>query len=348
MMQQLCDSVTISTITISIVVPVYSGDEYLAGLVTQIENLRSRWQEVGLDLLISEVIFVLDAPVDNSPELLRNLAAKHSWMRVIDLSRNFGQHSATVAGILYSSGDWVVTLDEDLQHHPMQIETLLKRACSEGADIVYALPRHSVHGGVYRDRLSRVAKFMIASLSGNQFVRSFNSFRLIRGDIARAASSICAQYTYFDVALTWFTERIVTVSLDMSDDRYKVQKQSGYGFSTIIQHAKRLILTSDFRILRFTNALSLLAFLSSVIYGVWVLYSRFFADQIVEVEGWTSLMIVILAFGSVSIFILGLIAEFLHMSMLQLQGKPSFFVVNRSSDPKLIQEVDKLNKAISP
>lgn len=73
MMQQLCDSVTISTITISIVVPVYSGDEYLAGLVTQIENLRSRWQEVGLDLLISEVIFVLDAPVNNCCVLLRNL-----------------------------------------------------------------------------------------------------------------------------------------------------------------------------------------------------------------------------------------------------------------------------------
>jgi hypothetical protein len=73
-----------------------------------------------------------------------------------------------------------------------------------------------------------------------------------------------------------------------------------------------------------------------------VLYGRFFADQIIEVEGWTSLMIVILAFGSVSIFILGLIVEFLHMSMLQLQGKPSFFVVKRSSDPKLIQEVEKI------
>ena len=348
MMQQLSDSVTISTVTISIIVPVYSGDEYLAGLVTQIEKLRSRWQEVGLDLLISEAIFVLDAPVDNSRDLLRNLATTHSWIRVVDLSRNFGQHSATVAGILYSSGDWVATLDEDLQHHPMQIETLLKRACSEGADIVYALPRGSVHGGVYRDRLSRVAKLMIANLSGNRFVQSFNSFRLIRGDIARAASSICAQYTYFDVALTWFTDRIVTVSLDMADDRYKLQEQSGYRFSTLVQHAKRLILTSDFRILRFTNSLSILAFLSSVIYGAWVLYSRFFADQIVEVAGWTSLMIVILAFGSVSIFILGLIAEFLHMSMLQLQGKPSFFVVNRSSDLKLIQEVEKLNTAISP
>lgn len=338
MMQQLCD-----TVTISIVVPVYRGENYIAELVAQIDQLRTRWQEARLDLLISEAIFVLDAPADLSRPLICNLATTHGWIRVVDLSRNYGQHSATVAGILYSSGDWVVTLDEDLQHEPAQIETLLKRACAKGADVVYALPTDSVHGGGYRDRLSRMIKFMIASLSGNRFVQSFNSFRLIRGDIARAASSICAQYTYFDVALTWFTEQIVVVNMDMSDDRYKVEKQSGYRFATLVQHAKRLILTSDFRILRFTTSLAVLAFLSSLVYGAWVLYSRFFADQIIEVQGWTSLMIVILAFGGVSVFILGLIVEILHMSMLQLQGKPSFFVVNRSSDPKLIQEVEKLN-----
>jgi glycosyltransferase involved in cell wall biosynthesis len=337
MMQQLSN-----TVTISIVVPVFSGEDYLAELVAQIDKLRLRWQEAGLDLLISDAIFVLDEPADHSRPLLCNLAETHSWVRVVDLSRNYGQHSATVAGILYSSGDWVVTLDEDLQHHPLQIETLLKTACSGGADVVYALPQDSVHGGGYRDRFSRMIKFMIASLSGNRFVQSFNSFRLIRGDIARAASSICAQYTYFDVAVTWFTERIATVRMEMSDDRYMSKKQSGYRFSTLIHHAKRLILTSDFRVLRFTNSLSILAFLSSVGYGAWVIYSRYFADQITEVEGWTSMIIVILAFGSVSIFMLGLILEFLHMSMLQLQGKPSFFAVNRSSDHKLIQEVEKM------
>jgi glycosyltransferase involved in cell wall biosynthesis len=91
-----------------------------------------------------------------------------------------------VAGILYSSGDWIVTLDEDLQHRPLAIETLLKRACAEKSDVVYAQPRDWVHGGGYRDLLSRLVKRLIAGLSGNHFVQSFNSFRLIRGDVARA------------------------------------------------------------------------------------------------------------------------------------------------------------------
>lgn len=265
----------------------------------------------------------------------------------MDLSRNFGQHSATVAGILYSSGDWVVTLDEDLQHRPQAIEALLQEACSAEADLVYAQPKYDVHGGGYRDLFSRLLKKLIAALSGNSFVPSFNSFRLIRGDVARAASSICAQSTYFDVALTWFTDRIATVSMVMSDDRHKRHKGSGYRFATLVHHAKRLILTSNFRILRFTTFLSVLMFALCILYGSWVFYRRFLSYQPIEIEGWTSLMIVILAIGSVTVFMLGLIVEFLHMSMLQLQGKPTFFVVNRNSDAKLAQEVGKLGAPCS-
>ena len=330
-------------LTLSIVVPVYNGESYLADLVSQIAALKKRWEDAGVDLLVAEAIFVLDAPTDQSRSVLEASRGTHPWLRLVDLSRNFGQHSATVAGILYSSGDWVATLDEDLQHRPHHIETLLKRACTSEADVVYALPDGRVHGGGYRDRFSRLAKRVIALVSGNRFVLSFNSFRLIRGDIARAASSICAQYTYFDVALTWFTQRIVTVRLAMSDERYIRGKISGYRLSTLLQHARRLILTSDFRILRLTTFLSVTAFASCLLYGSWVLYSRFFAEHPIMVQGWTSLMLVILAFGGVSIFFLGLIAEFLHMSMLQLQGKPTFFAVNRTTDSRLATEIEKLD-----
>jgi len=183
---------------------------------------------------------------------------------------------------------------------------------------------------------------LIARFSGNPYVSSFNSFRLIRGEIARAASSICAQSTYFDVALTWFTQQISSVTLEMSDDRYTDNRRSGYRFSSLLQHAKRLILTSDFRILRITTSLSIITFCTSIFYGAWILYQRFLAEQAIEVQGWTSLMVVILAFGSVSVFMLGLIAEFLHMNMLQSQGKPTFFAVNRSSDSILALEIEKL------
>ena len=332
------------SITMSLVVPVYSGAAYLPDLVREIAALRDRWEEAGVRILISEAVFALDAPVDESARVLVDLAVQYPWVRRVELSRNYGQHSATVAGILYSSGDWVVTLDEDLQHRPQQIEKLLITACAERADVVYALPRQWVHGGGYRDRLSRFTKFLIARLSGNRFVQVFNSFRLIRGDIARAASSICAQFTYFDVALTWFTQRVTHVPLLLTDDRYTTGKRSGYRLYTLIQHAKRLILTSDFHILRVTTALSALAFLVSAGYAGWIFWTKFISGQAVAVQGWPSLMMVILAFGGLAIFFLGLIVEFVHMSLLQLLGKPAFFVVNRASDDLLASEVEKISR----
>lgn len=332
------------SITMSLVVPVYSGAPYLPDLVKEIAALRDRWEEAGVRIRISEALFVLDGPVDESATVLADLAARYPWVRRVELSRNYGQHSATVAGILYSSGDWIVTLDEDLQHRPQQIEQLLIAACAERADVVYALPRQWVHGGGYRDRLSRLTKFLIAVLSGNRFVRVFNSFRLIRGDIARAASSICAQFTYFDVALTWFTQRVAHVPLSLTDDRYTTGKHSGYRIATLIQHAKRLILTSNFHILRVTTALSVFAFLGSAGYAGWIFWSKFISGQEVPVQGWPSLMIVILAFGGAAIFFLGLIVELLHMGLLQLLGKPAFFVVDRSSDNLLASEVAKISR----
>ena len=332
------------SITLSLVIPVYSGAAYLPDLVEEIAALRRRWEAAGVRILISEAVFTLDAPVDESATVLADLAARYPWVRRVALSRNYGQHSATVAGILYSSGDWVVTLDEDLQHRPQQIEQLLIAACAERADVVYALPRQWVHGGGYRDRLSRLTKWLIGRLSGNRFVRMFNSFRLIRGDIARAASSICAQFTYFDVALTWFTQRVVHVPLSLTDERYTTGRHSGYRIATLIQHAKRLILTSNFHILRVTTTLSVFAFLGSAGYAGWIFWSKFLFGQEVPVQGWPSLMIVILAFGGAAIFFLGLIVELLHMGLLQLLGKPAFFVVDRSSDNLLASEVEKISR----
>lgn len=337
-------TMTDGEITFSIVIPVYSGEKYLANLVAQIEALKCRWEQAGVALHISEVICVLDEPIDNSGDVLLQLKEDRPWIRLVELSRNYGQHSATVAGILYSSGDWVVTLDEDLQHEPKNLERLLQSACSENSDVVYALPSEFVHGRGLRDISSRLAKYLISKLSGNPFIKSFNSFRLIRGDLARAASSICAQYTYFDVALTWFTQKISCVELKMTDERYITQKASGYSFWSLLQHAKRLILTSDFRILRVTTAVSMLTFLIAAVYGGFILFSHWFTETPIEVAGWTSLMLVVLAFGGVSVFILGLIVEFLHMGMLQMQGKPTFFVVNRNTDARLVEEFNKLNQ----
>jgi len=154
-------------ITVSIVVPVYSGETFLRELTREIERLRQRWVESDSLLAVDELILVDDSAIDRSSELADQLAKEKSWVRVMHLSRNFGQHAATNAGILYSSGDWVVTLDEDLQHPPAAIPAMLRKAAETGCDVVYANPEADVHERGLRDLSSRTFKQLMRWLTGD-------------------------------------------------------------------------------------------------------------------------------------------------------------------------------------
>ena len=114
--------------SLSIIIPVFSGADYIENLFNRILKIKSDWDLELAPIQIEELIFVNDKSIDNSGLILDILVDKYYWVRVISLSKNFGQHPATIAGILHSSGNWVVTLDEDLQHPPEKIEIMLYKA----------------------------------------------------------------------------------------------------------------------------------------------------------------------------------------------------------------------------
>ncbi len=319
---------------ISVVIPVYSGADHLVALNEALARERQRWQTEGAPFELGEAIFVDDASIDSSSEVLRDLDEKYDWIRVVTLARNFGQHPATIAGILHTSGDWVVTLDEDLQHDPAAIQSLLKIAAETNADIVYARPDGSVHGG-YRDVASRMYKRLMVTLTRKTEVASFNSFRLLRGSVARAAASVSGHETYYDIALGWFTDRFESVELPMTDSRYASSAQSGYSFSKLLSHARRLVISSQTKALRATALVGLLGVAVAMVFATRALIIQTLSSS--QVEGWTSLFAAILFFGGITSLILAVIVEYLTNVVLHLHGKPTFFAIDRSSDTELAE-----------
>ena len=195
-----------ASLSLSIVVPVYSGASFLPALVERQEALRTRLETTPIRHV--ESIFVCDEPIDDSAKVLQDLAATRPWMTVLHLGKNMGQHSATAAGMLHTSGDWVVTMDEDGQHDPLGIVALLEATVPKGFDLCYARPTSGVHEAGWRDASSRWAKRLVAFVVDDKFVPMFNSFRLIRGGVARSAGALASYDVYLDVALRWFTNRI--------------------------------------------------------------------------------------------------------------------------------------------
>ena len=330
-------------ISISTVTPVYKGAETLRELISKIQIYRDTLEKMNGPIVLSESIFVDDGSIDGSSDVLIEIQNKYSWVKVVTLSRNFGQHSATVAGILHSSGDWIVTLDEDLQHNPEFIHQMLYKAVSESNDIVYANSSESIHNSFLRDYSSKFIKLLLSKVTGNKSIVYYNSFRVIRGSIGRVASAVSIDQTYFDVALSWFTQRVSTIELPLKDMRFIKTNKSGYSFSSLFSHARRLIQTSNIKILRLSITLGFMLMLIGLIGAIFVFVERIYFPELIDVQGWASLIITILIIGGFNSFLLGLVLENVAILLMQSHGKPKFFEVDRGVD-KILLDWFELNK----
>jgi glycosyltransferase involved in cell wall biosynthesis len=324
--------------SISVIVPVYSGEKYLKKLVEEVQSLRYAWESNEAPINLVELILVDDAAIDESPRLADSLANEHMWVTTIRLSRNFGQHAATIAGILHSSGDWVVTLDEDLQHPPSRIEEMLSRAVRHNDDVVYARPeKKAVHAKAWRDDSSRIFKRLMEWLTGTPSLRLVNSFRLMRGSIARATASVCTHNTYFDIALTWFTQSISAFEMPMHDERFSSTGKSGYSLSKLIGHAQKMLFSSQLRFLSIGLWMGFILFILSIIAGIYFLIVRIISPDAIGVQGWTSLFVAVCASAGLISAMLGICMQYLSTLVLKAHGRPTFFVIDRSSDGAILE-----------
>jgi len=333
-----------SSISISTVTPVYQGEKYLKELIEEIEETRELWKAKYDNLEIIESIFVIDDAKDNSYEVLNTIAKNKDWIVIIELSKNFGQHAATTAGILYTSGDWVFTIDEDCQHKPENFELFLRKVVSEQDDICYAKAIENVHGSWIKDRIASTFKLVISKILFNKHILNFNSFRLIRGDVARAAASISRQGTYFDIVLTWFSTRITNIPIQMLDQRNQNNNdsQSGYSLMGLIKHGLKMIMTTNLQILRIAIIIGFVSFIISLGSISYTLLDYFFFKSHADVRGWLSLFSTILFFGAISSLLLSIILEITLKTLQSNNGKPTFFILDRTKD-LLLKSIFKKN-----
>lgn len=315
---------------ISVVVPVYQGERTLATVLADL----APWHEPFLTpdghlARVSEVLLVHDCGPDGSDRVMRELAASYDWVRPVWLSRNFGQHAATLAGMSSSGGDWVVTLDEDGQHDPADLGTMLDRAMSEQADVVYAAPVNKAPHGFLRNATSRLAKRSIRLLSGRGEAAFFHSYRLMLGDVARSVAAYAGSGVYLDVALTWVSRRMVTAPVTLRNE----DRASGYRWRTLLSHYWRMVVSGGTRVLRVVSLLGFLFATVGFLLAAFVILARL-SDQI-DVSGWASTMVAVLLSSGVLLFTMGVVAEYLGVAVNMAMGKPLYLVVRDRGDGPL-------------
>ena len=314
---------------VSIVIPVYRGEKTLPTLVDEIQSLtKPQTTPAGKPYIVCEVVLVHDCGPDRSDLVLEQLAEKYDFVQLVWLSKNYGQHAASMAGMASATGDWVVTLDEDGQQNPHDIGLLLDTALSRSLQLVYAQPLNLPNHGWLRNTLSRTAKAITIKLLNNSPMGRFNSYRLIDGEIARTLAAYCGNGVYLDVGLYWMVGRIGHCPLHL---RLEMDRPSGYSYRKLFGHFWNLILTTGTRPLRLITLMGFVSLLLSIFLTAYALYGKFFLD--VPVQGWASLVIVVAFFSGATLMSLGVIAEYLAVTMGIAMGKPLYVVSTRPTRP---------------
>jgi undecaprenyl-phosphate 4-deoxy-4-formamido-L-arabinose transferase len=318
--------------TVSVVVPVYGGERTLPGLTAELAHYTEPHSTpAGNAFVVTEVLFCYDNGRDESDRVLRELQQDYSFVRAIWLSRNFGQHPATLAGMASSGGDWIVTMDEDGQHDPGDIAGMLDVAVRQGAQLVYSKPVNEAPHGFLRNAASRGAKRTLDLLMGTSGATEFQSFRLILGSIGRSVAAYAGSGVYLDVALGWIVGTTATSPTTLR--REGDERQSGYSTRRLLSHFWRMVISNGTRGLRIVSYLGALFALFGVILVIWVLISALAGHA--TPPGWASSTIIVSLTSGAILFSLGVIAEYIGVSVNMAMGKPPYLITTDPQDGPL-------------
>lgn len=301
-----------SDTTCSIVIPVYNSAETLDALITRLN------QALPAIASVFEVILVNDGSSDESWGIICRLAKQYSWLRGINLMRNYGQHNATLCGVRAARYEITVTMDDDLQHPPEEIVLLLNRL-AEGYDVVYGVPNKRPHSW-WRNLFSVLTKRVLAQVMGIKTIRDIGAFRAFRTRVRDAFAAYGNPNVILDVLLSWGTSRFATVTVN-EDPRFA--GQSNYDFYKLFKVTMVVVTGFSTVPLRLASMLGFGFTLFGILVFLYVLTATIFQGSI---PGFPFLASIIALFSGMQLFALGIIGEYLARIFDRSMDRPVFMI----------------------
>jgi undecaprenyl-phosphate 4-deoxy-4-formamido-L-arabinose transferase len=299
--------------SLDIIIPVYNSEKTIGRIVDQIVSS-------DLNLIYNvKVILVNDGSTDGSLSVCRKLSFSYEQVLLVDLMRNFGQHSAIFAGLSQSAADFVITMDDDGQHLVSEISTLMSKL-NDKTDVVYGIANIEEHGFL-RNASSNLFKSMLFRTLGIQNSREISAFRLIRKETLSGIDFTRLSSGILDVVLHWNTSRITFTKVKMQKRNLG---KSSYSYPKLIKFALGMLTSYSIRPLRAASLFGLVGFFLSGAFAVSLYVRYLFGD--ITTPGFATIAILVSMLGSVQLVTLGILGEYLGVIHQRSIGKPIYAI----------------------
>ena len=299
---------------VSFVIPCYRSEHTLPHVVKEIKDKMKTMNGYQYD-----IILVNDCSPDNTMEVIRSLCAGDEKIRGIGFSQNFGQHSALMAGLRCSDGDYVVCLDDDGQTPADEVDKLLAKL-EEGYDAVYAQYNHKQHSA-FRNMGSKLNERMTRIMLGKPPALYLSSYfavkRFVVEDMIRYENS----YPYVIGLVLRATKHIANVPVN---HRERESGSSGYNLKKLVALWFNGFTAFSVKPLRIATAAGAFSAIVGFLYGIYTIVKRLLNPAVPV--GFSSTMSAIVFFGGMIMLMLGLIGEYIGRIYISLNNSPQYVI----------------------
>ena len=265
-----------------------------------------------------ELILVNDHSTDQSWEIIKQLKDRYlGQITGINLSRNFGQHRALLCGFHNCSGDYIVTIDDDLQHHPEDIKYLINIQNQTGADVVYGIFKKKKHSTI-RNIGSNALTYIFLKFANTPAQGS--SFRLLSRHIVDQVKNYDSPFIFLDEIIAWYSRGNSFAEIRHED---RAVGRSGYNIFKLVAYTIQIIVTYTILPLRIITWVGLMAFFICLFFISYFVYQKYtYGAEL----GFTALIVSLFMSTGLILFSIGIIGEYISRLFILQSKKPSFVI----------------------
>ncbi len=305
---------------LTVVVPVYQEEAVLPLFLRRLRQV--------LDALNQhyEVVVVDDGSRDDTPGILDR--ARKSWqqLRVVRLRRNAGHQAALTAGLDRANGDWVVTIDADLQDPPELIPNMLTAARKDDADVVYAVRDDRRTDTRFKRVTASVYYRMMRGVAGSDAPPHAGDYRLLSREVVEALRALPERHRVYRLLVPWLGFPSTTVAYRREaraagETKYPLPRMTRLAFDSLTSFTAQP--------LRLATTLGVVG---AIVCAVAMLGAVLAHVSGVTVPGWASVFVAVLFVGALQLLCLGLLGEYVGRLYAEAQHRPLYFVASDTAD----------------